>query len=321
MNWWCRREGVPNAAEESHLAESLARNAPSATFSGAHDDPPRRCAWRRTMTKPSGAGPRSAARDPLVPGEVGRIQASSERDSVSLPTKTAGRTMPKERFAEIVASQIEAEVFAQGWPVGKVLGSEAELIERFGVSRAVFREAVRIVEHHNVARMRRGPGGGLVIAEPDAAAVVNAISVYLRYAGVTRQDLFELRITLELASVNAATARVDETGIARLRKMLEIESELGATAITTGHTHHMHTVIAELTGNPAMALFLTVLGKLNEEMVLGADDDLYPLDLDQAAYAYHRAHLAIVEAIAGGDSGLAQHRMRRHLEAIREVPD
>jgi DNA-binding FadR family transcriptional regulator len=229
--------------------------------------------------------------------------------------------MPKERFAEIVASQIDAEVVAQGWPVGKVLGSEADLIEKFGVSRAVFREAVRIVEHHNVARMRRGPGGGLVVAEPNAAAVVNAISVYRRYAGITRDDLFELRSTLELASVNAATARVDERGIARLRSMLETEIELGATAVTTGHTHDLHTVIAELTGNPAMALFLTVLGKLNEEMVLGQDESDYPLDLDEAALAYHRAHVAIVEAIASGDAGLAQHRMRRHLEAIREVPD
>jgi DNA-binding FadR family transcriptional regulator len=273
------------------------------------------------MTKPSRAISRSTPHDSSANGEARGTRARDERDSASLPTHNTGRTTPKERFAEIVASKIEAEVIAQGWPVGKVLGSEAELIERFGVSRAVFREAVRIVEHHSVARMRRGPGGGLVIAEPDAAAVVNAISVYLRYAGVTRHDLFELRIALELASVNTATARVDETGIARLRTMLETESELGPTAVTTGHTHDLHTVIAELTGNPAMALFLTVLGKLNEEMVLGDDHSHYPLDLDEAAQAYHRAHVAIVEAIAGGDAGLAQHRMRRHLEAIREVPD
>jgi DNA-binding FadR family transcriptional regulator len=227
---------------------------------------------------------------------------------------------PKARFAEIVASKIEAEIVARGWPVGEVLGSETDLIEQFEVSRAVFREAVRIVEHHNVARMRRGPGGGLVVTKPDSTAVQNAMALYLHYAGVTRHDLLEPRIALELTAVSAATERMDEEGIARLRAMLDKETELGPSAVTTGHTHDLHIVIAELTGNPAMVLFLTVLGKLNEEMVLGGAGSEYPLDPDEAANAYHRAHVAIVEAIASGDVGLAQHRMRRHLEAIRDVP-
>jgi len=30
------------------------------------------------------------------------------------------------------------DVIARGWPVGELLGSEAELLERYQVSRAVF---------------------------------------------------------------------------------------------------------------------------------------------------------------------------------------
>ena len=67
------------------------------------------------------------------------------------------------KLGEQLAERVEEEIIASGWPVGKVLGSEAELIERYGVSRAVFREAMRIVDHHGVAEMRRGPGGGLVV--------------------------------------------------------------------------------------------------------------------------------------------------------------
>ena len=43
------------------------------------------------------------------------------------------------------------DVLDRGWPVGTGLGSEAELIEQHGVSRSVVREAVRILEHHQVA--------------------------------------------------------------------------------------------------------------------------------------------------------------------------
>jgi DNA-binding FadR family transcriptional regulator len=267
---------------------------------------------------PASSAPRKAKR---AAAPSASKKSGTTVDATPAAAKGNGAAAPrKARFAEIVASKIEAEIVAQGWPIGKVLGSETELIERYEVSRAVFREAVRIVEHHNVARMRRGPGGGLVVTEPDPTAVQNAMALYLRYAGVTRHDLLEPRIALELAAVSAATERMDEAGIQRLREMLETENELGHAAVTTGHTHDLHIVIAELTGNPAMVLFLTVLGKLNEEMVLGGEGSEYPLDLDVAASEYHRAHIAIVEAIARGDVGLAQHRMRRHLEAIRDVP-
>ena len=76
------------------------------------------------------------------------------------------------KLGEQLAERVEEEIIASGWPVGKVLGSEAELIERYGVSRAVFREAMRIVDHHGVAEMRRGPGGGLVVVAPKADAAV-----------------------------------------------------------------------------------------------------------------------------------------------------
>jgi len=221
---------------------------------------------------------------------------------------------PGQRLAEVVAARIEQDIVAQGWPVGETLGSETELIERFGVSRAVFREAVRIVEHHNVARMRRGPGGGLVVAEPDPRAVQNAMALYLRYAGVGRVALFEARAALELAAVAAATERITEEGIARLRETLAMEEQEGEQAMLEAHTHELHTVIGQLTGNPAMALFIEVLNRLNEEMLL---PDVTKQDsLSSSVAEYHHAHVAIVEAIASGDVALAQHRMRRHLDAI-----
>jgi len=91
----------------------------------------------------------------------------------------AARTMsqptdPDAKLAASVARRILGDVVDRGWPVGQVLGSQAELIERYGVSRAVFREAVRLVENQQVATMRRGPGGGLVVTEPTVDAIIDA---------------------------------------------------------------------------------------------------------------------------------------------------
>ncbi|MGR7003106.1 FCD domain-containing protein [Yinghuangia aomiensis] len=43
--------------------------------------------------------------------------------------------------------------------------------------------------------------------------------------------------------------------------------------------------------------------------------------LREGAPRSHQAHEAIVEAIVGGDAALAQHRMRRHLQAIAALLD
>ena len=78
--------------------------------------------------------------------------------------------------AEIVADQIAQTIVGQRWEPGELFGSEVELIARYGVSRAVFREAVRLLEHHGLAEMRRGLHGGLFIRQPDPEPVAKAMA-------------------------------------------------------------------------------------------------------------------------------------------------
>src|SRR5687768_15782586 len=118
---------------------------------------------------------------------------------MALPMASLG-AVNAPKLASVVARHIEDDVVARGWPVGTVLGSETELLERYGVSRAVLREAVRIVEHSGAARMRRGPGGGLVVSEPNRGAVVAAIGVWLSYIGVSMTEMFEVRRPLMMAA-------------------------------------------------------------------------------------------------------------------------
>ena len=91
---------------------------------------------------------------------------------------------------------------------GKSLGSEQALQQRYRVSRSVLREAVRLVEHHQVARMRRGPNGGLLVCEPDAAPATHAIIIYLEYLGTTTGELLDARLLLEPLAASLA-ARTD----------------------------------------------------------------------------------------------------------------
>lgn len=217
------------------------------------------------------------------------------------------------KLAEQVALEIEAAAMEAGWPVGEVLGSETELIERYGVSRAVFREAVRIVEHHMVARMRRGPGGGLVVTAPDLNAAKRSVALYLDYANVHADDMFEARTAIETTAVRVATERLTEEGVARLREVLAAEARPDAEVLESGQAHDLHVTIAELTGNPALHLFARILISLTFQRA-GTGPRKY--DAEAAAHEAHCAHEAIVEAMIQGDTGLAVHRMRRHLQAV-----
>ena len=92
----------------------------------------------------------------------------------------------------------------------------------------MLREAVRLVEHHQVARMRRGPNGGLLICEPDAGPATRAVVIYLEYLGTTLGDLLNARLVLEPLAASLAAERIDEAGIERLRAVLRAEEAVEA---------------------------------------------------------------------------------------------
>ncbi len=220
-------------------------------------------------------------------------------------TTPAGPRADGTKLASTVADRIVDDIAGLGWPEGQVVGSEPELLERYGVSRAVFREAVRLVEHKHVARMRRGPGGGLVVTAPSVDAVADAVSVYLFYVGAEIDDVFEARYAVEEAAAGLAPGRLDEGRAAEVRALVAAE---GAGRVSDHRV--MHRLVAAITGNPALELFVDLLNRVTF-LYLPRGATLTRRTLAESA----AAHAALADAVLGGDEGAARRRMRRHLEA------
>ena len=127
--------------------------------------------------------------------------------------------------AEAVTRRITQQIVDDGLQPGQLVGTEPELIEREGVSRAVFREAVRLLEHHQIARMRRGPGGGLFVFEPSATAVSDVAAIYLARHGMRLSDLAEVRTGVEVAIAGLAAARMDDDGVMAIKEALDREAK------------------------------------------------------------------------------------------------
>jgi DNA-binding FadR family transcriptional regulator len=215
-------------------------------------------------------------------------------------------------LATAVVAELEAEIVRRGWPVGTVIATEAELLDRFGVSPPVLRQAVGILEREQVARMRRGPGGGLLVLAPDESSVGNAVTMFLEYLRVAPELVSEARSAIEIACIELAAQRIGEDDIAPLRAIVAAEPEVPTLENRRGLVE-VHLAIADLSGNPVLALFVRILHTLIEERAPTFPD---PLDENLAA-AYRRVHdehAAIVEALAAGDASLARLRMVRHLE-------
>jgi DNA-binding FadR family transcriptional regulator len=141
--------------------------------------------------------------------------------------------------AEIVADQIEQTIVGQRWEPGDLFGSEVELIARYGVSRAVFREAVRLLEHHGLAEMRRGLHGGLFIVQPDPKPVAKAMAVYLDFEKVEPRQLDDARLAIEVFCVERVAARISEDEVAEVRAFLAAETAQFASARTPS-LHEFH---------------------------------------------------------------------------------
>ena len=210
--------------------------------------------------------------------------------------------------AEIVADQIAQTIVGQRWEPGELFGSEVELIARYGVSRAVFREAVRLLEHHGLAEMRRGLHGGLFIRQPDPKPVAKAMAVYLDFEKVEPRQLEDARFAIEVVCVERAAAKISEDDVAEIRAYLAAED----TLVTSGETQRLydfHVLMARLTGNPALHLFVQTLTDLTQRQPAFERSRLSLEDI-------HVAHGKIAEAIIARDGALARHRMMTHLEAV-----
>jgi DNA-binding FadR family transcriptional regulator len=231
-----------------------------------------------------------------------------------MTTSTPTRDVPRPgadsnaKRAAKVADLIIEDVMALGWPVGEVLGSETDLLERYQVSRAVFREAVRLVEHQQVARTRRGPGGGLVITEPTVGAVIDAVVLYLHRVDARLDEIFEARVILEELACQLASERTDENDLAELRRFVdEIPVE------RDGDPRELHALVAVISRNAGLELFVDVFNRVAQ---------LYSPDWQKFGSAIAKetthAHAMIAEALMAGDAGLARNRMRKHLQAEAE---
>lgn len=65
-------------------------------------------------------------------------------------------------------------------PSGEYIGSEQGLAQQFGVTGPTLRQAIRLLEHEELVKVKRGVGGGYFAHRPDLETISRVAAVYIR---------------------------------------------------------------------------------------------------------------------------------------------
>jgi DNA-binding GntR family transcriptional regulator len=174
--------------------------------------------------------------------------------------------------------------------------AETSLAERLGASRTPVREALMRLESEGLVVRR--PQGGFYPRSPNLAGI---------------RDLYELRRILELAALVRPRAHGERHDELALRAIYDDWTDLAAHPpdpdpglVVIDENFHLR--VAEAAGNPALAEQLQVVG--DRIRVVRMQNFVHP---DRIAVTIVQ-HLAILEALLGGDPDAAVELMRAHLD-------
>ncbi|MGF7171813.1 DNA-binding FadR family transcriptional regulator [Sphingobium xanthum] len=164
------------------------------------------------------------------------------------------------RLAEKLARRIEDDIASNSVPTGGAMGSLRELSDRYGVGRAAAREAVGLLERRGLGRLRPGPCGGFIVAQPEAQAIGTELANYFRMTGITLAQLKDARDAVDPMAARLAVSA--EPDASRIAELLSCNGDDGLG----GHLQ-ICAAIAELTGEPATQLFVECLNDLTTEFL------------------------------------------------------
>jgi GntR family transcriptional regulator, transcriptional repressor for pyruvate dehydrogenase complex len=222
----------------------------------------------------------------------------------------------RETLTSQVSKALRARIEGGEFKPGDKLPSEQELVERYGVSRTVVREAISSLR-----------ASGLVATQQGVGAFVLQRSGWPAFPpGETSPDLLqeiikvlELRIALEVEGAALASQRRGPKHLEAMRVFLEQMSEMiEASDDAIAPDLKFHQAIAEATGNTHFTHLFSYLGALLIPRARVPTFRFYAADPVEYLLRVNREHEDIFQAIHRKDSDAARSAMRLHLSNSRE---
>ena len=215
----------------------------------------------------------------------------------------------KERLADLVGSQLKESIFEGQYKSGQRIPSEHHLVEMFGVSRLIVREAIRDLERTGLLEVKRGPLGGAFVLPMKHDSVSRVIKDVLRLGKANVADIMEVRLGIEPVVAGLAAERRNEEDLEMLARSLKaIPEDPGGDEYVAWNVN-FHRLVARACHNPMYQILVNILMDFTEELVLS-------IKPPERVVHDTTSHPAIFEKIKQGDARGAKRNYREHLEEI-----
>jgi GntR family transcriptional regulator, transcriptional repressor for pyruvate dehydrogenase complex len=213
------------------------------------------------------------------------------------------------RLADMVTDQLKKSLFKGEYLEGERLPSEHELMEVFGVSRIVVREAIRNLEQSGLLEIKRGPAGGAFVRPMKHDAISNLVRDTLKLGRTSVAEIMEVRLHIEPIVAGLSARRRSPEDIEMLEKGLGNMPKVKSGDKYVVWNVDFHRLVAKASHNAMYELLVNILMDSTLELILS---------IKPSKRVVHdtTSHPAIVEKIKQGDMEGVKRIFREHLEEI-----
>lgn len=211
----------------------------------------------------------------------------------------------RQRLSDQLTTQLRKLIIDQGLKPGDPLLTEQEMIDRFGVSRSVVREATKALDFLGI--IDAVPRRGTFLAEFDFSRVAEYFGFHFALSDYPREKLLKTRTVIETGVLyyTMAAIRKDPEKYRELLELAEHGSANDSVDQRITHDIAFHRGLVEASGITPLAAFSDLLQiffqRFQQRMAKGDYE------------AGKRHHREIVEALHAGKLESAIETLRGHL--------
>ncbi|PPL04575.1 FadR/GntR family transcriptional regulator [Parapedobacter indicus] len=217
-------------------------------------------------------------------------------------------------MADVVETRLREYLKKKAFKPGDALPKELELAEALDVSRNVVREALSRLRMLGMIESRKKRG--MVLAEPDILGGFERVMDPLILDVKTLQDLFELRLVLEMGLADILFTRLTEKDLIDLEQIVNKEVNKVQKPFKVKHEIAFHGKLYQMTGNDTFRRFQNMLLPVFEYVVSEE------AKINGEAKVGKVTHRDLLELLKKGDpedfrKGMKEH-LSPHFERVRK---
>ena len=220
-------------------------------------------------------------------------------------------------LAQRLVAGLKDKILAGDLPPGHKLPSEAELIDEYGVSRTVVREAVTRLRAEGLVETFHGRGSFVLAMPAPTSFSVESATIRTHHDVL---DMLDFRLGIESEAAALAAPRVDKDSAKAIRAALDAFDAAAAEEQVEADFRFHHAIAAA----SANRFYVDLLDSLGPMMIMLARTrlgDAYSLTDAGHVARVRREHGDVAAAVIAGDADTARAAMRVHLGNTRRRLD